>query len=264
MILSPCIEWLYKAEHPDFCDRIRAAKADGFTAIEFHLWRDKSLADVERTLAETGIAVTSFIVEPRVTLTDPAAEEATLKAVRESLPVARRLAAPARGGAAGPAISGRSQAEQPTAMIGVLRKAARMAEDAGVSLLLEPVNTRVDHPGIFLDTTPEGLDLVEEVGSARLRLLYDVYHSTCMGETPETVLGERMHWVGHVQVADAPGRHEPGSGTIDWKRCMGILRAKGYRGAIGLEYRPSGDSGASLRLCRTSLGEASTDRGRGP
>ena len=258
MILSPCIEWLYKAEHPDFCERIRAAKADGFTAVEFHMWRDKPLADVERALAETGIAVTSFLVEPRVTLTDAAAEEATLKAVSESLPVARRLATPALVVASGPAITGRSPAEQRAAMIGVLTKAARMAGDAGVTLLLEPVNTRVDHPGIFLDTTPEGLDVVEEVGSAHLRLLYDMYHSTCMGETPETVLGDRMQWVGHVQVADAPGRHEPGSGAIDWKRYMQVLESKGYRGAIGLEYRPTGDSGESLRLCRASLGQGAT------
>ncbi len=254
MVLSPCIEWVFKAEHPDFCDRVRAAKAAGFDVVEFHMWRDKALADLERTLAETGVRVSSLLVEPRVCLTDPAAESATLTAVRESLPIARRLGSPALVVASGPVIAGRERSEQRDTMRNVLRKAARMVEDAGVTLLVEPVNTRVDHPGVFLDLTPDGLDLIEEVESPRVRLLYDMYHSTCMNEDPGDVLGTRMHLVGHVQVADAPGRHEPGSGAIDWKRYMGVLRDKGYAGVIGLEYRPSGDSLESLKRARACLG----------
>ena len=254
MLLSACIEWLFKAEHPDFPERIRAAGAAGFKAVEFHLWRDKTLSDIERTLAETNIALTSFLVEPRVTLTDPAADAATLAAVRDSLPIARRLKSPALVLASGPTIAGRSRPEQHSAMVSVLKKCAPLAEEAGVTLLVEPVNTRVDHPGVFLDLTPEGLDMIEEVASPRVRLLYDMYHSTCMGEDPEAVLADRMHLVGHVQVADAPGRHEPGSGAIDWKRYMGVLQAKGYRGAIGMEYRPCGDSLQSLQRARQALG----------
>lgn len=254
MLLSPCIEWVFKTEHPDFCDRIRAASSAGFKAVEFHMWRDKSLSDIERTLAQTGIVLTSFLVEPRVTLTDPAADAATLTALRESLPVARRLKAPALVLASGPTIAGRSRREQHDAMVSVLQQGARLAEDAGITILVEPVNTRVDHPGVFLDLTPEGLDIIEEVGSPRVRLLYDMYHSTCMGEDPQEVLGKRMHLVGHVQVADAPGRHEPGSGEIEWKRYVSVLRTKGYQGAIGMEYRPSGDSLQSLQRARESLG----------
>ena len=254
MLLSPCIEWLFKAEHPDFCARIRAARAAGFEAVEFHMWRDKALSDIERTLAEANVALTSFLVEPRVTLTDPAADAATLTAVRDSLPIAQRLKSPALVLASGPTIAGRSRPEQHSAMVAVLKKCAPLAEDAGVTLLVEPVNTRVDHPGVFLDMTPEGLDMIEEVASPRVRLLYDMYHSTCMGEDPEAVLADRMHLVGHVQVADAPGRHEPGSGAIDWKRYLGVLQAKGYRGAIGMEYRPSGESLQSLQRARAALG----------
>ncbi len=254
MLLSPCIEWLFKAEHPDFCARIRAARAAGFEAVEFHMWRDKALSDIERTLAEANVALTSFLVEPRVTLTDPAADAATLTAVRDSLPIAQRLKSPALVLASGPTIAGRSRPEQHSAMVAVLKKCAPLAEDAGVTLLVEPVNTRVDHPGVFLDLTPEGLDMIEEVASPRVRLLYDMYHSTCMGEDPEAVLADRMHLVGHVQVADAPGRHEPGSGAIDWKRYLGVLQAKGYRGAIGMEYRPSGESLQSLQRARAALG----------
>jgi hydroxypyruvate isomerase len=121
-------------------------------------------------------------------------------------------------------------------------------------VLLEPVNTTVDHPGMYLDTTTKGLEAVEAVASARVRLLWDMYHSAAMGEEPEAAIGNRMHLVAHVQAADHPGRNEPGSGGIDWARYMAVLKAKGYQGAIGLEYRPTGDSLASVRRAQASLG----------
>lgn len=253
MMLSACIEWLFQVEHPDFCDRIRAAKAAGLGGVEFHMWRNKPLDEIERTLAETGLALTSLLVEPRVQLVDPGARDAVLTAVRESLPIAQRLKSPALVLASGPIVPGATRPAQHAAMVAVLRAAAPLAEDAGITLLLEPVNTMVDHPGVYLDRTPEGLDVIEEVGSPHIRLLYDMYHSTAMGESPEQVLGPRMQLVGHVQIADSPGRHEPGSGAIDWPHYLGVLRAKGYMGALGLEYRPSGPTLASLQLTRKSL-----------
>jgi hydroxypyruvate isomerase len=254
MMLSACIEWLFKAEHEDFCDRIRAARDAGLGGVEFHMWRNKPLDEIERTLAETGLALTSLLVEPRVQLVDPGAQEAVLTAIHESLPIARRLKSPALVVASGPLVQGATREAQHASMVSILKAAAPIVEDAGITLLLEPVNTLVDHPGVYLDRTPEGLDVIEEVGSPRVRLLYDMYHSTAMGEAPEQVLGARMHLVAHVQVADSPGRHEPGSGAIDWKHYLGVLHAKGYTGAIGLEYRPSGDTLASLQLARRSLG----------
>ena len=254
MILSPCIEWIFAAEHPEFADRIRAASAAGLSAVEFHLWRAKPLDAVEKALDETGVQLTSLVVDPRVHLGNPAAREAILSAVRETFPVAKRLRCPAIVVASGPLMPGASLAEQHDTLVGHMKAVAPHAEDAGVTVLLEPVNTTVDHPGMYLDTTPKGLDAVEAVGSTRVRLLWDLYHSAAMGEDPAAVIGERMHLVAHVQAADHPGRNEPGSGGINWARAMAVLKAGGYQGAIGLEYRPTGDSLASVRLAQVSLG----------
>ena len=254
MILSPCIEWIFAAEHPEFADRIRAASAAGLSAVEFHLWRSKPLDEVVKALDETGVQVTSLVVDPRVHLVNPAAREAILAAVRETFPAAKRLRCPAIVVASGPLMPDASLAQQHDTLVGHMKAVAPYAEEAGITVLLEPVNTTVDHPGMYLDTTPKGLDAVEAVGSARVRLLWDMYHSAAMGEDPEVVISERMHLVSHVQAADHPGRHEPGSGAIDWARYMALLRAKGYQGAIGLEYRPTGDSLASVRLSQASLG----------
>lgn len=254
MLLSPCIEYVFQREHEDFCDRIRAASAAGFSAVEFHMWRNKSLEELERTLKETNLGLTSMLVEPRAALNDMSAISNTVSAMRESLVTAKRLQVPALVSGSGMIVADQTPQEQHDAIVKTLKQCAGLFEDSGITMLLEPVNTRVDHPGIFLDRTPEGLDIIEEVGSPRVRLLYDMYHSTCMGEDPAEVLGDRMHLVGHVQIADAPGRHEPSSGAINWKDYMDVLRAKGYQGAIGLEYRPSGNSLTSLQQTRQALG----------
>ena len=91
MRLIPCIEMLYKAEHPDFTDRFRAARADGFDAVDMHLWRDKPMDAMATAVAETGVQVFSFCADPRASLVNPAEHATVLGAVRDAVPVAWRL-----------------------------------------------------------------------------------------------------------------------------------------------------------------------------
>ena len=254
MYLAACIEWLFAPEHPTFCDRIHAANAAGLKAVEFHLWRDKPLEDIRRALANTGVELSGMVVEPRRSLVDPAQHGEFLAAAKDSLAAAKIVGAPALVVASGFTMPDVSRQEQHDNALGILRQAAAMAEKAGILLLLEPLNTLVEHPGMFLDSTEEGLTIVEEVDSPNLRLLYDMYHSTVMGEDPAKVLAGRFHLVGHVQVADTPGRHQPGSGTIDWKRYVGLLRDLGYDGAIGLEYKPTGPTLETLAATHAAMG----------
>ncbi len=128
-----------------------------------------------------------------------------------------------------------------------------MAAAAGMRLLLEPLNTRIDHPTFFMASAIEGLDIVEEVNHPAVRLLYDAYHAAVMGEDHRQIL-QRAALIGYVQIADTNGRHEPGTGTIDWKSWLADLKAAGYRGDIGLEYRPSNGTLASLQRTREVLG----------
>jgi hydroxypyruvate isomerase len=127
-----------------------------------------------------------------------------------------------------------------------LKRAAPLLENESVTLLLEPLNTGVDHPGYFLSDTREGLDIIAEIGSDNVRLLYDIYHSVVMGEEPCQVLAEQVHLVGHVHLADAPGRHEPGSGAMPWRVHLDWLEQQGYTGYVGLEYRSSTSTVQSL------------------
>lgn len=254
VFLSPCIEWLFAAEHPLLPDRIRAAKAAGFAAVEFHLWRDKDLDPVAAALDETGVTLTGFVVEPRRSIVDPAQHGEFLEAVRDSLAASRRLGSPPLVVASGFTREGVSREDHVAAAVSALKQAAALAEEAGVMLVLEPLNDRVEHPGMFLVSTALGLDIVEAVASPNLRLLFDAYHSATMGENLEQVLSGRMHLVAHVQVADSPGRNEPGSGTIPWPETLATLRRLGYDGALGLEYKPTLPAAESLARTRATLG----------
>ena len=120
-----------------------------------------------------------------------------------------------------------------------LRFAAQAVGAAGIRLLIEPIN-RFDIPGYYLTHTQQALDLMREVGAPNLYLQYDVYHMQRMeGELANTI---RAHLprIGHVQIADTPGRNEPGTGEINFRFLFGFLDAIGYAGWIGCEYKPKG------------------------
>jgi hydroxypyruvate isomerase len=261
MRLSGCIETLFIREHASADDRIRACAKSGLYGVEFWRWSDKSLEQIERALGETGLALTFMSNEPRVPIVDPATHPDFINGLRDSVSVATRLRASGlgvlvddRGIVGGDSPRTRlSRAEQHAAIVAALKRAAPIAADSGLTLLVEPLNSVLDHQGHFLDRTPEGLDIIEEVGHPHVLLLYDMYHSTMMGERPDDVIGNRGSLIGHVHVADVPGRHEPGSGTIDWSGYMATLAAKSYQGPIGLEYFPTGATLDSLRQARTAL-----------
>jgi hydroxypyruvate isomerase len=254
MLLSPCIEWQFAAEYPNFVERIHAAKAAGFEAVEFHLWRDKDIAGIAAAIAATGVRITGICGDPRRSLVDPAQHGELLEAIRETIPVAQQLGNAPMIIASGFTREAVSQAEHFEAALAGLKAAAALAKDAQAMLVLEPLNDRVEHPGMWLVSTTRGLDLIEAVDSPHLRLLFDVYHSATMGEDLEVVLAGRMQLVHHVQIADQPGRNEPGTGTLDWVSVIATLRRLGYEGALGLEYRPTLPTLESLEKTRAALG----------
>jgi hydroxypyruvate isomerase len=130
-----------------------------------------------------------------------------------------------------------------------LREAAPIAADADVRLVLEPLN-RIDHPENFLYSSDEGFEIIRAVDSPHVRLLFNIYHQQISEGNLSMRLCENINLIGHVHVADVPGRHEPGTGEINYEHIFGLLREQGYRGYVGLEYIPLVDSGASLRAVR--------------
>jgi len=133
-----------------------------------------------------------------------------------------------------------------------LRVAARELKTRGISLLIEPLNTR-DTPGFFLRTSQQAVAIIEEVGSDNLYLQFDVYHAHIMEGDVVASLQRNMRQVAHVQIADDPGRHEPGTGRIDFPSVFHALERANYAGWIGCEYVPSGTTEASLTWLARSV-----------
>lgn len=115
--------------------------------------------------------------------------------------------------------------------------AAAAMERAGIRLLIEAINDR-DMPGFFLTSTWQAMDLIAAVGAANVFLQYDAYHMHVMGEDPASTIAAHHDRIAHVQIADDPGRHEPGTGAIDFQGLFEELDRNGYAGWIGAEYRP--------------------------
>lgn len=254
MKLSAVIEDLYMFnEAGDMPARIRAAAAAGLDRVEFHMWGPEGMDAVEAALKETGVRLLSLTVGPRVGCVDRSKETYVMDAIDRTMAMCQRLGAKDMVIAGGPALAGASAAEQHDNMVYLLQRAAPRVQAAGMRLLLEPLNNRIDHVGFFMGSAIEGLDIVEAVDSPAVRLLYDAYHAEVMGEDYREIL-RRAHLIGYVQVADTHGRREPGTGTIAWAAWLPALKAAGYSGDIGLEYRPSGSTLDSLARTREVFG----------
>ena len=257
MHLSACIEMLFVKETDNSAERIRLAAGAGFDAVEFWRWTNKDLTAIERALAETSVTLAGIVAEPMIPLTDPASHPSFLAGLADTLAVAKRLGARVLITQAGFEASSRPRAEQRASLVYCLKRSADVLEGSGVQLALEPLNTRIDHPGYFLSSTVEGLDIIDEVSRPEIRLTYDIYHSMVMDERVEDVLAGRIDRVAHVHVADHPGRGEPGSGSLPLGAATAWLDAQGYAGTIGFEFRPTVDTVSVVSHARSALGLAS-------
>jgi hydroxypyruvate isomerase len=135
-----------------------------------------------------------------------------------------------------------------------LAETAALAEKAGVTLLLEALNTRCDHPGYWLSSSDEAARLCREVGSRRLRVLFDIYHMQIMEGDLLRHIEANLDVIGHFHAAGVPGRHEPGEGEVDYGWLIDRIAGLGYTGILALEYAPSMPDAESLRAVLADIG----------
>lgn len=237
---SACVELLFCEDNDTVGDRIRRAAAAGFEAVEFWQWMQKDLDDIEAALKETNVALAAIVAEPMIWLTDPANHADFLEGLKRSTDTANRLGSPVMIAQAGDDRDGVDRSIQHQAIVDCLSQAADILTGSGVVLALEPLNDRVDHPGYYLTSTAEGMEIIGKVARPEIGLLYDIYHSAVMDEITEEVVAGHMDKIKHVHLADHPGRHEPGTGEMDWEHRVNWLEQNGYSGFIGLEYKPLG------------------------
>ena len=254
MRFGACIDTLY-TELPWY-DRIAAAKADGFDAVEFWDWRQHDLDRIADCAARAGILVSGFNGDADYSLVDPDHMAPYLAELEKSLNAAKRVGAPSvtihsnalgEGGVVVNHYDELSDTVKLCSMFRTLTAAAKLAEQAGVQLNLEGLNVYADHVGNFLKHTRMAAEVVRLVNSPKLKVLYDVYHMQIDEGRLCDNIAAYGDTFGHVHIADVPGRHEPGTGEINYANVVRCLEAVGYAGIVGCELFPSTDTATAVR-----------------
>ena len=234
----------------DFLQRVRNAADLGFPAIEFWDWRSKKaiLPKLADLAAERKIDIAQFTAWGFFPgMNNPQNKDKFLKAVEEGCEVAKQLRCPKMTVVAGNDIKGKSQEEMHKVVIEALKAAAPIAEKHQVMMILEPMNIRVDHKGHCLYGSEAPVKICREVNSPMVKLNWDLYHMHISEGDLCRRLKEGFDQVGYLQVADNPGRNEPGTGEIYYPRVLKEAYDLGYRGYVGLECNPIGDEAVAAQ-----------------
>jgi hydroxypyruvate isomerase len=235
-----------------FLDRFEAAARAGFTAVEFLFPYEYKPAELRARLDGNGLKLVLHNLPPgdwgkgeRGIGCHPDRVGEFRAGVDRAIEYAVALGAPQVNCLAGIAPQDVAPEKLRATFIDNLRFAAERLKAAGIKLLIEPINT-FDIPGFFLNRTAQALDVIAEVGSGNLYVQYDIYHAQRMeGELANTIKAN-LGKIAHMQLADNPGRNEPGTGEINYRFLFGWLDAIGYDGWIGCEYRPKTTTEAGL------------------
>jgi hydroxypyruvate isomerase len=244
-----------------FLDRFDAAEAAGFSGVEFMFPYDHDATDVAARAQKCGLEVVLFnlpagdwVGGERGIAALPDRLKEFRAGVARGLDYARALGCPRLHLMAGKAPA---TAECRSALVANIVHAAELAAADGVEILIEPINTRVDIPGYFYGTTSEAMSVMDEAARDNVRLQYDIYHMQIMEGDLARTIENLLPRIGHMQLADNPGRAEPGSGEINYPWLLSHIDALGYNGWIGCEYRPAGDTTAGLGWARNYLNSRS-------
>ena len=255
LIFSPCIEMMF-TELP-FEKRFEAVKATGLNHAEFWNWTSRDLNEIKISAEKSAVQITSMCIGSQDSmlaaefgekaLLSPGSGEVLVKVVEESIAAAKFLGVPSLIITTGQERSDCSHAIQHENVVKALRMAAPLLEQSGISAVLEPLNVLCDHKGYFLSSGYEAFDIIREVGSPKIKVLFDIYHQQITEGNLIPNICSNIDLIGHFHVADNPGRHEPGTGEINYKNIFTVLDKLNYQGCIGLEYSPSIDAAKALR-----------------
>jgi hydroxypyruvate isomerase len=223
-----------------FPERIAAAQAVGFSAFEFWPWRGKDLDAIAAAIKKTGMVCVQFTgwgFSPG--MNDPKNHDKLEQEIADGCVTAKKLGAKMMCVVAGNDIKGVSMESMHEAVIAGLKRVAPIAEKNDITLVLEPMNIRVDHKGHCLYGSPNAIKIVRAVDSSHVKILWDLYHMHISEGDLCGHLREGIQEIGYVQLADHPGRLEPGTGEIHYNRVLRELQDLGYTGYVGVECSPS-------------------------
>lgn len=247
-----------------FPERVQLAAEAGVDGIEFFGWDidleadegdtvsvdeefygpDIDIGEITREIESNNLDFV-YMSGDQPPMTDPNVREAALENIEKSVNLAKKYNCPNVNVKSGPRNPSIDDETQHNAIVETLRQAAPIAEATDVNLLLEPLNTQ-DAPDQFLNTATESIEILEQVDSPNVQLLFDIYHEQIMCGDLIRTLRDSIDVIGHVHVADVPTRNEPGTGEINYENVLRALSDVGYDGYVGCEFIPTGEPVTAL------------------
>ena len=236
--LSVCIE-MFWTDLP-FDERIRRVHAAGISAFEFWNHSDKDLEAIRSAQAETGMAMAGLVSEPGFSLTRYGNQDQMVQGVHASAAAVRSLGGDHMIVTAGNTVAGETYEMTRRRVVRKLSAMASAAEAEGMTLCLEPLNIFVDHPDYWLTTMAQAADIVEEIDSPNMKILYDIYHQQITEGNILADLEKYAPLIGHIHTAGVPGRGRLVGGDLDYRAIFAAIDKIDYDGYVGLEYRSPG------------------------
>jgi len=229
--------------------------AAGYQGFEFGNWRAQDPALITRLKNKLGLECACLVgnraVNPKgMTLVDPADRQAFLAEIKASTEAAKRFESTRLVTLTGNELPGVPREAQHKSIVEGLKAAHDVVAPHGVTLIVEPLNTLVNHQGYYLNHTPEAFEIMREVGSPNVKILYDIYHVQIMDGNLIDSIRKNIGLIGHFHVGDVPGRHEPGTGEINYTNVFSAIREAGFRDFVAMEYGPAKDAMTTLAEVR--------------
>ena len=258
-ITSSLMIWTIKGT---FEEKVALAARAGFQSLELvseHLkWSEAEVTKYKRTVQSYGLGLDALLAQHDwttrpVTMVNPAHRDAFLQEVRDSITWAKKLNVPQIILMSGNIQPGMSHEAQYASMLEGGKRAADLASAADIKLILENLNSKVNHPNYFLTSAREALQCVKEVDNPHFRLLFDIYHESVQNGDPIPIITDAAPYTAVFHVADAPGRHDPGTGQMKWDEIYIAIAKANYSGYIAMEYLPVADELESLMKALTQM-----------
>ncbi|MGI9441664.1 MAG: hydroxypyruvate isomerase family protein [Rubripirellula sp.] len=241
---SVCIDAVFEGLPVD--QAIQHVQAAGIKAFEFWGWWDRDLAVIEAARDKAGLEISACCTK-FISLVDPAARDQYLEGLEQSIQAAKRLKCKTLISQVGDVIPSVSRADQHATLVDGLREAVAMLEAAGITLVIEPLNELIDHQGYYLVRSEEAFQIIDQVGSPNVKVVFDIYHQQISEGQLIANITSNIDKIAHFHAAGNPGRHELTRGELHYPSIFDAIAATDYSGFVGLEYWPVGDASMGLR-----------------
>ena len=219
----------------------------GFDHYEIWSWWDKDMDEYLALQNQLGLSIAGLLTD-LISLVDASCHDSYLEGLKKAIGACKKMGCKKIISQVGQELSDISRQQQHDNLVAGLRKCVPFLEEAGVTLMIEPLNTRIDHVGYYLWQSQEAFDIIDEVGSDCVKVIYDLYHQHIMDDLVVEEIVKNIDKIAHFHMAGHPGRHEPlVKNEIDYIPILTAIRACGYQGGVGLEYMPVNDPAEGLK-----------------